>query len=79
MDPNCFDTLSRQWGAVDTRQGLLRLVSALPLLDATAAVRGEDEAGAETPLDNVRQRAEQHQQRQDRRNRHEQRKGKRAT
>lgn len=78
MDPNCFDTLSRQWGAVDTRRGLLRLVGALPLLGALAAVRGADEAGAETPLDNVQQRAERHQQRQDRRNRHEQRKGKRS-
>ena len=78
MDADRFDTLSRQLGTVETRRGLLRLVGAVPLLGAFAALRGAGEAGAETPLENVQQRAEQHQQRQDRPDRHEQRKGKRS-
>ena len=76
MDPNRFDTLSRQLGTVDTRRGVLRLVGALPLLGALASLTSE-QTGAETPLDRVGDRAEQHQQRQDRKDRHEQRKGKR--
>jgi hypothetical protein len=77
MDANRFDTLSRQLGTTQPRRGVLRLVGALPLLGALGSLRSEP-AGAQTPLDQVQDRAEQRADLRQRRNdRDEQRKGKR--
>ena len=59
MDANRFDVLSRQLSALDTRRGLLRLLTALPLAGALAAIQGEEEAAAERPLDRVQRRTPQ--------------------
>jgi hypothetical protein len=59
MDANRFDVLSRQLSTLDTRRGLLRLLTALPLAGALAAIRGAEEAAAERPLDRVQRRTPQ--------------------
>jgi hypothetical protein len=69
MDGRRFDRLTRQLIAAGTRRGLLRLLGALPVIGALAALRDE-EAAADRPLDRVRHRAKRHQRRQHHPNQH---------
>src|SRR5215213_3752665 len=59
MDPTAFDALARSFTAAGTRRRLLRrLVASLPLLGVLAVV-GEEEVGAEHPLDRIQRRTQQ--------------------